>query len=44
VDRQEQVPLLLLDRDQDHPLVQEQVDGITLHRVWQLNEPWLERP
>jgi len=44
VDRHGDVPLLLLNRDQDHPLVCEQVDGITLHKVWQLNEPWLESP
>ena len=32
------VPLLLLDRNQDHALVREQAEGITLHRVWELNE------
>lgn len=31
------VPLIQLDPSVDHPLVREQVDGITLHRVAQLN-------
>jgi hypothetical protein len=35
------VPLIKLDRDQDHPLVAEQRQGISLHRVTEINEQML---
>jgi hypothetical protein len=35
------VPLIKLDRDQDHPLVEEQRMGITLHRVAEINQQLL---
>lgn len=35
------VPLIKLDRDQDHPLVEEQRQGISLHRVTEINEQML---
>jgi hypothetical protein len=35
------VPLIKLDRDQDHPLVAEQRQGTSLHRVTESNKQLL---